>query len=318
MLTGPGAARLELEAQLDAVVRASRQELAQLTGLVPPSPQGTAAVTLARVLAQRADATASIRSAIDGLLELSPLPVAGAPSPTPAPLPTPQLSVAEADAGLAAAGASLAAADATYASLAASVRSGRAPIRLPSSRWATGELSPAALGGLAGVLAAARSYAPVPSVVVTAVGIAPSPVVPPGSVDQAPPPVGQTGIGGTFGEGCTAPVSAVPGSAPAVLPPTGTVQATVTVTNCGAVVEGPAVVTATLTPAGATPSGGSGSGGVAKTTAHVPLDGSVTVTLAPLGVSGGSRYTLVVSVLPAVPQPSTAGTSEEFLLEVAP
>ncbi|MGC8463371.1 MAG: hypothetical protein ACP5P9_06865, partial [Acidimicrobiales bacterium] len=261
MLTGPGAARLELEAQLDSAVRDSRQELAQLAGLVPPSPQGPAAATLARVLAQRADATASIRRAIDGLLELSPLSVAGAPAPTSARIPTPQLSVTEADARLAAAGATLTAADATYASLAASIRSGRAPIRLPASRWATGELSPSALGGLAGVLAVASSYAPVPSVVVTAVGIAPSPVVPPGSVDQAAPPVGQTGIGGTFGEGCAAPVSAVPGSTPAVLPPTGTVQATVTVTNCGAVVEGPAVVTATLAPAGTAPSGGSGSGG---------------------------------------------------------
>lgn len=300
-------------------MRASRDAASQLARFEPPSPQGSVAAGLARVLDERAAATAAIRSALDGLLELAPLPAAGSPSSPSAPRPTTQLSVAEAGARLAAAGTSLAGADAAYAAVAASARTGRSPVRLPASRWAHGELASAALGGLAGVLATAKAYAPTPSVIVSAVGIAPPAVVPPSSAGQPPPPAGQTGVGGTFGEGCAAPVSAVPSSSPTVLPPTGTVQATVTVTNCGAVVEGTATVTATLAladPPGTAPPGSGRAGGSVKATAEVPVDGSVALTLAPLSVAGGHRYTLVVSVAPPVPQPSAAGTSQEFLLAV--
>ncbi len=319
VLTGPGAARLELQAALDAAVRASRHAASHLAGLEPPPPQGSVAARLARVVDERAAAAAAIRSALDGLLELAPLPVAGAPSGASAPGPTPQVTVAEAGARLAAAGTILAGSDAAYAALVASARTGRAPVRLPASRWARGELTPTALGGLAGVLATAKAYAPVPSVIVSAVGIAPPAVVPPGSGGLSPPPAGQTGVGGTFGEGCASPVSAVPSSSPTVLPPTGTVQATVTVTNCGAVVEGTATVTATLALAdlpGTTPPSSARAGGSVKATVEVPVDGSVALTLAPLAVAGGHRYTLVVSVAPPVPQPSAAGTSQEFLVEV--
>ena len=62
---------------------------------------------------------------------------------------------------------------------------------------------------------------------------------------------------GIVGDSCSDPVSAVPGPTPAVLPPTKTVQVSMTVTNCGTVLESGVVVSQTLTPVGAGRLGGS-------------------------------------------------------------
>ena len=278
-------------------------------------------------MAARASTTTALRATIDNLLGMAPLPVAGSPSDTSTTVAADgvaRITLEQATTQSLAEGAAFEQADRSYAALAAQLRSGRAtgtPIRLPRSVWAAPGTpltspdlgaTPALLSGPGG----STALVPYHLLVITAVGLVPAAIPSTTPGDQA-----GSGIIGTT---CSTPTSATTGTTPTVLPPTGTVAAQITVTNCGTVTETDIPVTETLAlsdPPGtpAPPSGASG--GTYRTDVTIAAGGSAALDLGPLEVAGGHNYTLTIQLTtPAPPagQGDLAGTSQEFLLLVTP
>jgi hypothetical protein len=275
------------------------------------------------VLEQREAGTAAIRSALDGLLGLESVPPAGSPTAATPAAPTVLLSEAQAGDELTRAGNRLAAADAGYRLLLATIRVHRFDVHLPPSVWLapsrghSSPLRPEALAELADVLAdQARTPAMVPfhRVVITAVGLSPAAVpVPSGSSTATAGP-------GTASSSCNHPTSLEPGASPTVLPPTGSVTALLTVSNCGTVTESGLVVTATVAladPTGTAPAPGPATSSW-RTTVTIASGGSIALTSSPLPVATGHRYQLRLAVgIPSGQQASaTAGLTQDFLLQI--
>jgi hypothetical protein len=262
---------------------------------------------------------AQLRTAIDRQLGMAPLPIAGAPASTTPTTTGPLLSIGEASSAMGAVGRLLEQADAAYRAVRALGRSQGVPVHLPASVWvqppaATAPLGPTRLTALAPALALDTSGALVPfhQLVITAVGLS--------------PPAVASGTPGTIGTGCSVHAVSTPaGSTPTVLPPTATVSAQVTVTNCGTVDESGVVVTQALAladPAGkALPPTGA-RGGVAHATVSLAAGSSAALTMPAVAVAGGHLYTLGVSIaLPASQRArpgGAAGSSQQFLLQIAP
>lgn len=326
----PFTARSQIQQGLDGAVAASDGESSGAASLAPPEPSGGLAPRVAAVFALRAAAVNAIRSAIDGVLGMAPLPIAGAPassasastSAPSAPSTAPSLSTAQASGRLASAGSVLQRADRSYAALASDLKRGKVAgagsITMPASVWVTGStspLSPSQLGALPAALAASAALVPFHHLVVTAVGLSPAAL--PSTTPNDPAGSGLIGVS------CGSPASTVPGATPTVLPPTGTVSALVTVTNCGTVTETGITVSETLAladPPGtsAPPSGARGA------SAHQVvslLSGSSRALVMPaLTVAGGHEYTLTVSLVLSgsqAAQQSPVGTTQEFLLRVS-
>ncbi len=317
----PYTARAQIQQGLDAAVAASSAESVDALALAPPTPSGDFAPRFTAVLGQRSAAASAVRDAIDGLLGMAPLPVAGAPTESPAP-PPPAVSPGQASQRLAAAGTLLQRADRGYASLASDLRRGRISgagrIDLPPSAWVAGTaspLAPAQLGALPAALEASAALVPFHQLVITAVGLSPA------ALPSATPndPAGS----GLIGVSCGSPASVVPGATPTVLPPTGSVAALVTVTNCGTVAESGIAVTGTLAladPPG-TPAPPPGARGSSTRSVVSLLSGrSQALVLPAFRVAGGHLYTLTISLVlagTAAAQQNPAGTTQEFLLQVS-
>jgi hypothetical protein len=313
----PLTARSQVQAGLDQAVTAADAEATQARQLAPPSP-GDIAARFTQVLDDRATAVVDLRSTIDHLLEMSPIPVAGnqAASTRSSGVPT-LISVQDAAQQLGNVGAQLQQVDREYASLAAQMRHGRGTgagsIRLPSSVWVPAAhpvLGATALGGTAEALSQSNALAVVQQVTITAVGIDPPAVPSAGS--------------GTLGVSCQHPSPTASGTSPsstAVLPPTGTVVARITVTNCGSIVE-PGVVVAeslALVPQpGVAPPPAATSGSHASRGIPSLLPGSSTgVTLPALRVAKGHLYSLTLWVtVPQGPQ-DAPGMVQVFRLQIS-
>ena len=303
-------ARARLQQELDQAVASSQDQATLTAGLVPPPPSGTLSSRFALVMHERAVATTGIRDAVDRLLGMTPLPLAGAPADTTPPA-RPLSSIAQASAALTASGVLLQRADGTYRLLRVDARAARPSVRLPASVWvpapvATAPLGPTQLGAAAGALSASPALVPVHQLVITALGL-------------DPPAVASGGVG-IVADGCVAPQSVLPGPAPTLLPPTSTVTVQATVTNCGTVVESHVGVTARLAladPAGTAPPGSSASGGTARATVTIEPGTSAAPDLAPLTVASGHRYTLTVSVAVPAGQSDPAGSTQEFLVQIS-
>ena len=315
----PLTARNEIQVGLDQAVSATSQEASQAAGLVPPSPTGSVSPRFTQVMSDRSRATSDLRSSIDRLLGMEPLPIAGAPS-TSTPTATPPLiSIPKASAAMAAAGLLFEHADANYRALIAYIDRRHIPMHLPPSVWVTAPtanapLGPVRLAASASALANSPALVPFHQLVITSVGLIP-PAVPP-----APPGVVTSGGPGIVGDSCSAPQSAVPGPTPAVLPPTGTLSVAMTVTNCGTVVESGVAVTQTVTPyvpvgSSAPPAGRRG--GTTQTKITLRSGSSVALSLPPLPVAGGHLYELTVAVA-IPPQANPAGAAQRFLIQIAP
>jgi len=310
-------ARSEIQQGLDRAVTDSARQATEASQLVPPYPTGNVGAGLTGVMATRATAVARLRTAVDQMLGMSPLPIAGSPSSTTtttsaAPLQSPEM----ASQAMRAAGVLIQTADAAYRLLASDARHQPTPIRLPRSAWVTSPAADAALGpvrlaAFAPSLNASVPLYPFHQLVLTAVGISPAAVA--------------SGGPGTVGDGCAAAAqTAGPGPAPTVLPPTGTVTVDATVTNCGTVDESDVEATQTLTladPSGTAlpPAGARGASSHVKVS--VPAGSSVALDLPPLPVAGGHLYTLEVSISIPFGQQSgpygSAGSSQEFLLQIS-
>jgi hypothetical protein len=314
--TAPVSARAQIQQGLDDAVNSTVAESRQAQAIASPPPSGTVAAQFAAVMVERADATDELRSTIDQLLGLTPLPVAGAPTPTRVMAPGPLISATTAAAAMDRAGAAYEHADAQFRLLLADIRSHRYPFRLPASVWVpspepTAPLGSAQLGATAPALAASVPLYPFHQLVLTAVGLDP-PAVPPGPGSPSAGP-------GVIGVSCADPQSTPASSAPAILPPTPLLTVKATVTNCGTVPEAGIAVSASVTlsdPPGTAPPAGAGG---ANRTATVTLraGGSAALVFAPVRVAGGHVYLVTVSIaIPAGQQSQPQGSTQQFLLQI--
>ena len=314
----PMTARNEIQVGLDQAVDAASQQASDASGLVPPYPAGTVSSRFTQVMADRFRATSDLRTTIDRLLGMEPLPVAGAPT-TPSPAASePLISIPRASAAMQAAGLLFLHADASYRNLLAYVSRQHISVHLPKSVWVTvpvadAPLGPTQLAASASALHDSQALVPIHQLVITSAGLMP-PAVPP-----ATPSVVASGGPGIVGDSCGAPQSAVAGPTPLVLPPTRTLAAAITVTNCGTVVETGVAVTQTVVPyipvgTFAPPAGKRG--GTTRTKITLSSGSSVALALPPLPVAGGHLYELTVTVA-VPPQANPAGATQSFLIQIS-
>ncbi|MGH9089441.1 MAG: hypothetical protein ACRDYZ_15255 [Acidimicrobiales bacterium] len=299
-----GQTRRVLEVQLDLLVRTTARTARAAAALSPPAPSGDLGTRFATALADRARAVADLRGAVDGLLGMSPLPIATAGGTTPA---TPAaatttatagaattaggrvtLSAAQAASAMGDAGEVLERADHSYRQLRRDFARAPGGARIPASRWVTDGAAWARgpVQTVADQLVGAPSLAPLHQVV-----LVPSAV----SVEPAPLPGG----GG-----------APPGGA--LLPPTHSLGVTAVVADRGNVDERSLHVTATVTPAGG------GRGERQSATISLTAGASQAVTLHRLPVDPGRTYQLTVAVAPPAGEAPGLSTSTTYTVAVAP
>ena len=318
----PLTARSEIQQGLDQAVASTSQQASEAAGLVPPNPTGDLSTRFTAVMSDRFEAASDLRTTVDRLLGMEPLPLTRAPSGVSAPVtqdPAPLLSIPEASAAMTNAGLLFERADSRYEAFVADIRRQRVRVRLPASTWVPAPavdapLGPDRLGASASALAASPALVPYRQLVITSAGVVP-PAVPP-----AVAAVANTGGPGIVGDSCRAPLSITPGATPVVLPPTTTVAADVTVTNCGTVSETGVEVNETVTPvvsAGQSPPPSGHRGGSVDRRVDLRSGSSVALAMPALPVAGGHVYelTLTVSVPPGA---NPAGSSQQFLLQISP
>lgn len=290
-----------LQSRLDTLVLTTSRTAASAAALSPPPPTGGIDQDLTAVLAERARAVVGVRSAVDGLLGMSPLPVPGTTGLAAAGTGTgrsdaeggtgsglPRTTPGRAAAQIVAAGTALSEADRTYASVRRTLREAPGNASLPRSAWVTDPQTwaPGPVQALVGALTSSPTLAPVTTVALV-----------PGAlriVPQAVPPANGSS-GGV-----------------ATVPPTRTLGITAVVANQGNVDVGGVVVSAQAVPrGGGAPAGSSARVSLASTS-------SSTVALPDLKVVPGRTYTLTVSVRPPPAQVGRNGISETFTVLVAP
>jgi hypothetical protein len=278
--------RQTLQAGLDDVTAQAGDQAARAATL---ANGGSVEGQFATVLADRAQSADEVRAAIDGLLGLHPLPVAGAPAVTAtvgAATPT-LLSSTEATDRIVAAGRLLTRADGSYQVVRRSLATSAGHARLPASRWITtpSMWQSGALATLVDLVDASTTLAATPQLGLSVVQVTP-PAVP-----------SPTGV-------------ATPGVS--VLSPTTTVVLNVVLTNNGTVDEPHASVTFTLArlPTGATTT--------ARRTASVLAARSVSLAPVTFAVKPGNSYQLTVAIAVPAGQTVTAGTSFVEGLQISP
>jgi hypothetical protein len=277
--------RQTLQAGLDDVTTQSGDQAARGAAL---SGDGNLEGRFAAVLADRARAADQVRSAVDGLLGMRPLAVAGAPTAAPTDRTTSALlSSTQATDRIAAAGRLLARADRSYQAVRHSLATMAGHARLPVSRWITTS-SVWQIGAVAtqvDLVAASTSLAATHQLGLSVVQVTPPAI---------PSPTG----------------AATPGVS--VLSPTKVVALNVVLTNNGSVDESHASVTFTLTlePTGAVTT--------RRRTASVPATRSTSLSPVRFPVKPGHSYQLSVAI--AVPGGSTAagGSSFSETLQISP
>src|SRR5580658_584415 len=139
----PRMSRAPLEQALDALVSDTALASRQADALTPPSPVGTVGAAFQSALADRAQAAADLRHAVNGLLGLAPLPSVGAAgasgvaSSASGAVPA-ALSAARATTAIAAILPLLDGADRAYAGARKALAAGPGNARLVRSRWVRG------------------------------------------------------------------------------------------------------------------------------------------------------------------------------------
>ena len=118
---------------------------------------------------------------------------------------------------------------------------------------------------------------------------------------------------------CIAPVSTLPGATPTVVPPTGTLSALVSLTNCGNVPEARVTVSVSVAvadPPGAAPPPAGAQGGRVRAVVSLASGSSAAPPLGPLPVGAGHRYMLTVAISLPPGQIDPAGSSQQFLIDI--
>jgi hypothetical protein len=309
---GPANTRASLQQMLDQAVAEATTQAGNAAAIVPPAAVGSLDQQLVAVFAERAAAATAMRTAVDGLLGMTPLPVAGAPA-SPPPAAVPPLTLAQAVTALTSVGTQIGKADADYAAVRRALAHAPGPVRLPRSAWVTGNaatapLGPTQLAAAPPALQASSTLAPAHQLLISAVGL-------------SPPAVGS--VGSTLGVNCPAPSSRPAAAPPAVLPPTKKLAAQVTVTNCGNVEETGIVVSFTVQlapgspPPAKTSAASASSPSVIRRTISLTPGASKSLSLGPLPVAHGSQYVATADVASPSGQTSPAGTTQGFLVQVS-
>ncbi len=287
--------RTQLEVALDTAVRTADAQAAAAGTASQPSPYGSVGVEVATAFADRARAVADVRKAVDGLLQMGPLPVVGAPGtpggsaaglpPVPSAMP-PAAAAAE----LATAGNLLERADAGYGAARRALRVAPGHAALPESRCVfhprTWQLAGAQ--ALVTALAGSPRLAPVQrlALLTQAVALTPSPV------PSAPGEPAGT----------------------AVLPPTHRLSVTVVVADEGNVADHHVVVHAAARRDG---SSGRTTSSHTATVAVAP-GGSVALEVPALRVTPGRSYTVTLMLTAPAGEVADAATTVSFSVAVAP
>ncbi len=303
-------ARGVLEQGLDAAVLATSEQAEQAANIASPAAVGDLSARFTQVMALRATTTARLRSTVDQLLGMSPLPIAGSPNTAGPPAPATLMSVDQATREMSAEGLAFERSDTQFRAVRASTAAQRIPVRLQPSVWvpvpvANAPLGSAELGATAAALSSSAAYVPFHWLVVTAVGLSP-PAVP-------------SGGSGNASTSCDDPQSTVAGPTPTELPPTSTLTALVTVTNCGTVPEAGVTVTLTVTPAdpaGTAPPPAGHTGGRSRATVAIAPGSSVSPDLTPLPVASAHRYTVTVTLSVPPGQANLAGSTQSFIVQI--
>ncbi len=285
----PHDGRTTLEEVLDTLVRSTASLAGAASTAASPAPSGGAGDDVTAAMVDRADAMRILRTAIDRLLGMAPLPVVGATDPSSLPATTRPISEEGAAAQLARVGTLLVRGDRMYAAGRRALRAAPGRGVLPTSVWSRrrSEWSSGRTLSLVDALTSSATLAAVHEVGLVAHSLALTP---------APVPSASNG-------------SSVPGVL--VLPPTGRVLVGLVVANDGNVAERRIGVRATVARAGR--AAHRQRSRVVALTAH----SSVSVTLPPVRVVPGDTYTVTVSVDPSVANASGTVTSDTVLLRVA-
>jgi hypothetical protein len=285
----PRDGRTALEEALDTLVRSSDSLARWAATAASPAPSGGAGADVAAAMADRSDAMQTLRTAVDRLLGMSPLPVVGAPDPSSVAATPPLLSAAGAAAQLAKVGELLTQGDRMYAAGRRALRTAPGHARVPASVWSVRTAAWTSTGTLSVVdaLTSSPTLAAVRRVELVAHALA-----------LTPAPVPSAGTGTASGI--------------SVLPPTGHIEIGVVVANDGNVAERGIVVRATVARAGT--SAHPGRARRLSLTAH----SSASVTLPPVPVVPGNSYTLVVSVDPPLANVAGTVTSDTVPVRIAP
>jgi hypothetical protein len=280
-------ARSALQADLDGLVHQADNEAAQASRATGSVARGGVGVDFSMVLRDRAQAVDQVRFAVDGLLGMHPLPVAGAAASSAAVTSTPTLlSSTEATDRLAAAGALLSRSDQLYRTLRQSLGEATGRARLPASTWVTDPQlwEAGSVATQVDEVASSSTLAVTHDLVLRTVRLTP-PALP--TVNSSP-------------------------SGPSILTPTTSLGVSVVLSNLGSVDEPHASVqfTLALQPTGATMN--------QTRTAAIATAGSVTLGSVFFRVKPGTTYLLTVSVVLPPAQPSSAGSPRQKIIEVAP
>jgi hypothetical protein len=280
--------RRTLQAELDTFTAQAAAQAAQAEVLTTPSTPGGVQEQFAAVFADRAKAVNELRSAIDGLLGMHPLAVAGAPATAKTATATPTLlSSTQATNRIAAAGTLLASADRIYQAGRRTLARLPGHARLPASKWTAG----ANIWQIGAVAAQVDLVATSATLDVSHRLVL--------SVVQLTPPAlpSPTGV-------------VTPGTS--VLSPTSTVSVRVILSDLGSVDEPHASVQFTLArqPAGAVVTH--------RRRVAVAAGGAVSLSPAVFAVKPGVNYQLTVAIVLPAGQADGTGSSLSQLLEIAP
>lgn len=283
-----GETRQNLQTGLDAAVQQTATSSARATLAAQSSPLGAVATDFAEVFADRAQATAELRRAMDGFLGVQPIPDSGAPATVAAATAGSGalLSATQASDQIAAAGALLGRSDALYRSVRHSLATGAGHVRVPGSVWVTDPQlwQVGTVAAQIDLVATSASLAASHDVVIRTVRLDP-PALP-------------------TAQGAPANVS--------VLSPSRHVAVTAVLANQGSVDEHGVPVRESL----ADQSTGATATHVER--ADLALDGSVTLDPAVFAVKPGATYVLTVQIVVPSGQASTNGTVFQQALQVAP
>jgi hypothetical protein len=280
--------RRTLQAGLDTLTAQADQEEAAAENLASPSAPGDVPGEFAAVLAERADAVHSVRSALDGLLGLGPLPIAGSPGAEVTILAPPtNVSSTQATDRIVAAGMVLVRADRSYATLRRALTRLAGHARLPASTWitATDDWQSGPIATEVELVTSSTTLEVTHRLVLRVVKVTPP---------ALPSPTG----------------AATPGLS--VLSPTTSVLVQVVLSNLGSVDEPHASVQFQLTPQP------TGTAVTITRTAGLAAAGSVSLPQASFKVKPGANYQLTVAVVLPPGQADATGTSLSEVLQIAP
>jgi len=277
--------RRTLEVDLDDVVAQATAQATRAAGIA--ITQAGAQGQFVTVFADREKAVVDVRSALDGLLGLHSLAVAGAPAAggSASAIPT-LLSATQATDRIAAAGRLLRGADVTYQQVRKALARMAGHARLPVSKWITGG-NLWQIGSVAtqvDLVAASTSLAVTHQLALSVVAITPP---------ALPSPAG------------------VATPAISLLSPTRRVTLEVVVSNAGSVDEPHASIKFTL----AAPSGAAST---ASRTTSVASGRSVSLAPVPFSVKPGTSYQLTVAIVAPPGQTNLANTAVSETIQIAP